>query len=46
VSAVPAKFLIDPEGKIIMRDGDIEKKLKELMEPAEFPKIIRRRSSF
>ncbi|TRW27377.1 AhpC/TSA family protein [Flavobacterium zepuense] len=30
VSAVPVKILIDPKGKIIMRDGDIEKKLSEL----------------
>jgi len=30
VSAVPATFLIDPTGKIIMRDGDIEKKLVEI----------------
>lgn len=30
VSAVPAKFLIDPEGRIIMRDGDIDKKLHEI----------------
>jgi thiol-disulfide isomerase/thioredoxin len=30
ISAVPAKFLIDPEGKIIMRDGDIEQKLTEI----------------
>ena len=30
VSAYPTKFLIDPNGKIIMRDGDIEKKLREI----------------
>jgi peroxiredoxin len=40
VSAVPTKFLIDPTGKIIMRGGDIEKKLSELLEPDEPPKVI------
>lgn len=30
VSGVPAKFLIDPKGSIIMRDGDIEQKLIEI----------------
>lgn len=30
VLGYPTKFLIDPEGRIIMRDGDIEKKLSEI----------------
>ncbi|PZR22962.1 MAG: hypothetical protein DI539_04060 [Flavobacterium psychrophilum] len=30
VSGVPQKFLIDPEGKIIMRDGNIEQKLQDI----------------